>query len=125
MKRRAFGLVDSMIAMTVVLVAAGGILGTCLKNREAIRLHSEREVAREILANAQSLPSAYLEAGSERHFTFRGLASGTPDRYRLRVETTRERNSICYQATLSYLDAARQLRFLNFERCEWRQYEGL
>lgn len=122
---RAFGLVDSMIAMTIVLMAVGAILKMTMQNRKALALHTEREIAHEILANAQSLPTSYLEGLSERHFDFRGMPSARPDRYRLRVETELEEDSVCYRATLTYMDGIGSLRFLKFQRREWRQHEGL
>ncbi len=120
---RGFSLMDSLVAMTLVLVATTSIFQMYRLSSRAWFLHRERATAREILSGVKYLPAPYMDRFDTRFYDFRGQAVAGSGKFQLRVVADPRGSERNYWCTLSYVDAYDQPREFTFSRKEWQGNE--
>lgn len=122
-QKRGFSLIDSLIAMTLALMAIATIFQMYRLSQRAWFLHRERATAREILCRIKYLPTPYMDRFGTRFYDFRGQEVAASGKYQLKVLADPRASERNYWCTLTYVDAYDQPREFNFSRKEWRGNE--
>ena len=127
MKRlRGFGLIDSLLGLSILLLATIGALRTASYCNGFFMMDREREVTRELLDHIKYLPAAVLDNFGTRYYDVRGQPAGEGARYCLRVKSDGDPGRRGWWCELTYDDSSGKGRVRAFERLEWRPlHEGI
>ncbi|MDJ0838352.1 MAG: type II secretion system protein [Acidobacteriota bacterium] len=114
---RAFTLIDSLLALSILLGAGLGMARLSQQSLKFWQVQKEQAVAREILAQIRFLPISRLETFGTQYFDLRGQppVGGRPH-FTLTVKREILEKSTWWVAKLSYTDRLGQFRELIFRR---------
>ena len=120
-----FHLLDSLLAVSVVLLGAGAAIGLEQQSRNAFFRYCERARAHEILNHARGLSYEELSALSTRYYDFHGLPVAHEGKFRLEVESESLMQGTRFLCRVRYRDADGKTREISLERWIWRPHEGV
>ena len=116
--RNAFTLVDVMVALIVLLLGTGGILGVAEASKKALREEQERVVGNRILYRLNTLPTTVLAQADGQTYDFRGLRQGPPV-YTIGVQSTREGDYVVWHFEVHWEDSSGETRRLTSQKITW------
>jgi hypothetical protein len=121
--RNGFTLIDTLIAMLIVLTGSAVVIEVSAEANRHWHAHRERLIAREILGRLAYLPIEELAAWDERGYDALGRPSkgDRPPVFRLRVEPHTGFNWTTYTCTLLYEDDDGRPRVLSLMRKAWHR----
>ena len=122
--KRAFGYVDSLLALLVVMFATTAVVKMQIQCKRSISRFTEQQKAMEILAHVKQLPAAYLEIFGKRFYDELGRPAGEGAKFQVLVEKKPGYGMVTFWCELTYRDVDGKPRAHWFYKTKWRPHEG-
>jgi len=119
-RHRGFSLIDSLVAMAIVMVSVAAYAALTTKSRQALFAYREERMAREVFSHVRQLPAPELDRYGVRFYDFRGLPGKAGDKFRVEVTLDHTPGELTWWCRLNYLDWQGLPRERTFSRTEWR-----
>jgi len=118
MNLRAFHLIDTMVALFVMLVSVSGVSAMEVQSQRSLTDANEHQAARWALSHTFHLPVSLLSEDGVAHYDFRGLPVAEPDKFLVRFTRKQLPGLVQWWFTVTWTDRNGDPRELTTDRLQ-------